>query len=64
MKEILNKIENINFDIVFIAEIFLDKDNNYFNGGGEIHLKEMIHTIKSEKKILVIQKSPIFYFNS
>lgn len=43
------------FDIVFITSIFLDGKDNYFAGGGEIHLKNICHVCKKDKTILVIQ---------
>lgn len=52
----MDNLKNFRFDYVFVATIYLDIDDNYFNGGAEIHLRHTINTIKSlSNTILVIQ---------
>ncbi len=54
MSRLLN---NNNFDIVFAATIYLTEQEEYFSGGAEVHLRNMVDVVKSQKKVLVIQKS-------
>jgi len=50
-------IEKTNYDYIFISPFLINKDNNFFNWGAELHLKNIINLIKKNKRILVIQKS-------
>lgn len=46
------------YDYVFVSDIFLDENDQFFIGGAELHLKNIIDTVVPSK-ILVIQRSRI-----
>lgn len=52
----LKEALDINYDIVFVAYIYLNSSGEYFSGGAEIHLRNIAAALSSNKKIMVLCK--------
>ncbi len=53
MRNILDK----KFDITFVATIYLTEDLDFFSGGAEVHLRNVVNVVKKDKRVLILQKT-------